>query len=277
MAAAHRANVLRQLSSRLLAELRKVRKNPADIEAVHDARVAARRLLAGGELWAHGVRGWFNLRARLPKVVRRLGRVRNLDVSIELLAKGPPSDQDARRALTEALKDSRKRRRAKLLKWLTPARVKSLSKRLDEVLLSVRRRPLAATPGPSDLAPYFARIAALSAGGGWTSDVEIAHEIRREVRRLRYGHETVSWAYGKADVERAVRVLRAVQEAAGAWQDRCVVSRLAAKAVRKGRVGTAMAPLLARIDRESKQLSRRFALALNELLELRAAMLGEVP
>ncbi len=275
--AANRIGVLRQLSGRLLAELRKVRKNPADVEAVHDARVAARRLMAGGELWAHGVRGWFKLRSRLPKIVRRLGRVRNLDVAIRFLVKGPPSDREARGALAAALKADRKRRRVKLLAWLTPARLQSLSKRLDDVLKAVRRRPLVATPGPSDLAPYFARIASLSAGGAWTSDVEIAHEIRREVRRLRYGHETVSWAYGKADVERAVRVLRAVQEAAGAWQDRCVLNRLAARALRKGKVEVPLAPLLARIDRESKDLSRRFALALNELLELRGAMLGEVP
>ncbi|HEX7898791.1 MAG TPA: CHAD domain-containing protein [Planctomycetota bacterium] len=275
--AANRVGVLRQLSSRLRGELSKVRKNPADIEAVHDARVAARRLLAGGELWAHGVRGWFSLRSRLPKVVRRLGRVRNLDVSIQFLAKGPPQDRAARRALADALKEARKRRRLKLLDWLTAARLKSLTRKLDDVLKAVRRRPLVATPGPSDLAPYFARIASLSAGGAWASDVEVAHEIRREVRRLRYGHETVSWAYGKADVERAVRVLRAVQEAAGAWQDRCVLTRLAAKAVRKGKVEVPLAPLLARVDRESKELSRRFALALNELLELRPAMLGEVP
>lgn len=274
---ANRVGVLRQLSTRLRAELRKVRKNPADIEAVHDARVAARRLLAGGELWAHGVRGWFSLRSKLPKVVRRLGRVRNFDVSIDFLRKGPPSDREARKALIEAFKETRKGRRVKLLDWLTESRLKSLSKRIDDVLKAVRRRPLIATPGPSDLAPYFARIGSLSAGGAWMADVEIAHEIRREVRRLRYGHETVSWAYGKPDVERAARVLRAVQEAAGAWQDRCVLARLAAKAVRKGKVEVPLAPLLARIDRESKDLSRRFAQSLKELMDLRNPMLGEPP
>lgn len=272
---ANRVGVLRQLSTKLRGELRKVRKDPADVEAIHDARVAARRLLAGGELWAHGVRGWFNLRARLPKLVRRLGRVRNFDVSIDFLKKGPPAEREARAALAKALKSARKGRREKLRAWLTAARLKSLSKRMDDVLKAVRRRPLVATPGPSDLSPYFARIASLSAGGGWMADVEIAHEIRREVRRLRYGFETVSWAYGKADVERAVRVLRAVQEAAGAWQDRCVLSRLAAKAVRKGKVEVPLAPLLGRVERESKELSRRFAQSLNELMDLRKAMLGE--
>jgi hypothetical protein len=70
-------------------------------------------------------------------------------------------------------------------------------------------------------------------------------------------------------------VLRAVQEAAGAWQDRCVLSRLAAKAVRKGKVEVPLAPLLGRIERESKELSRRFAQSLNELMDLRKSMLGE--
>ena len=275
--AAMRLDVLRRLASRLRAELRKVRRDPADIDAVHDARVAARRLLAGGELWAHGVRGWFPLRSRLPRVVRRLGRVRNLDVSLAYLAQGPPADRESRRGLAAALEEWRERRRASLLRWLTPARLKALFGRLDDVLKAVRGHPLVATPGPPDLAPYFARIASLSAGGAWTSDVAIAHEIRREVRRLRYGHETVSWAYGKADVARAVRVLRAVQEAAGGWQDRCVLTRLAAKAVRKGKVEVPLAPLLARIDAESKALSSRFEAALAELLALRPAMLGEAP
>lgn len=272
---ASRAAVLRQLSSRLVDELRKVLKDPADVEAVHDARVAGRRLLAGGELWAHGVRGWFSLRSRLPKIVRRLGKVRNFDVSLELLAEGPSAERAARAALSRALRAERKRRRARLLDWLSSARVKTLGKKLDDVLKAVRRRPLVATPGPSDLAPYFARIASLSAGGNWMSDIEIAHEIRREVRRLRYGYETLAWAYAPAEIERASRALRAVQEAAGAWQDRQVLARLAAKAVRKGRVDVPLAPLLARVERESKDLARRFALSLKRLLEHRAHMLGE--
>jgi len=273
--ATSRAAILRQLSSRLLAELRKVRKDPGDVEAVHDARVAARRLLAGGELWAHGARGWFSLRARLPKLVRRLGRVRNFDVSLELLAEGPASDRAARAALAKALRGRRKRRRAKLGDWLSAGRLKRLKKKLDDVLQAARRRPLVATPGPSDLAPYFARIASLSAGEDWMSDVEIAHEIRREVRRLRYGHETLAWAYSPSDLERAARALRAVQEAAGAWRDRQVLARLAGQEVRKGRIKEPLTPLLGRVERESKDLARRFALALRQLMALRPRMLGE--
>lgn len=275
--AAHRIGLLRALSARLRAELGKVRKDPGDVEAVHDARVAARRLLAGGELWAHGIRCWPRLRDRLPKVVRRLGRVRNLDVALQVLAKGPAADRSARRALARVLREWSRRRRAVLLEWLAPGRLRKLASRIDDVLAEIRRRPLVATPGPPDLAPYVARIVSLSAGGAWASDVETAHEIRRELRRLRYGHETLSWAYRAGDVERASRALRAVQDAAGAWQDRCVVARLAARAMRKGRLDVAPAPLLARIDAESAEFSRRFALALNELLELRAVMLGEAP
>ena len=272
-----RLGVLRKLCDRVRAELRKVRKDPGDIEAVHDARVAARRLMAGGELWAHGVRRWTGLRRRLPRLVRRLGRVRNLDVAIDYLSRGPAADRDARRRLASVLRDWRKRRRQRLRKWLTASRLAALTARMDALRLELRRRPLAATPGPSDLAPYLARIASLSANGLWMSDIEIAHEIRREVRRLRYGHETVAWAYRPGDIDPAVRALRAVQEAAGGWQDRSVVMRLAARAVRKGRIEVPLAPLLARLDAESKGLAQRFARALDELLALRGLMLGEIP
>lgn len=274
--ATDRIAVLRKLSSRLNAELRKVRRDPADVEAVHDARVAARRLAAGGELWAHGMPAWMKLRKSLPRVVRRLGRVRNLDVALHYLAKGPAGDRPARRCLSTALRALRRRRREQILEWLTPRRLRKLAARVEQLLKQLRRRPLVAMPGPSDLAPYFARIVSLAAGGVWNSDVEIAHEIRREVRRLRYGHETVAAAYAPGEVERAVRALRSVQEAAGAWQDRCVVTRLAARAVRKGKVELPLAPLLSRIDGESKEFSRRFALALHELIELKRVMLGEV-
>jgi CHAD domain-containing protein len=203
--------------------------------------------------------------------------VRNLDVALDYLSRGPAADRDARRRLSSELKDWRKRRRQRLRTWLSAGRLAKLKARMDELLRELRRRPLAATPGPSDLAPYLARIASLAAGGAWTSDIEIAHEIRREVRRLRYGHETVAWAYRPAEIERAVEALRAVQEAAGGWQDRSVVMRLAARAVRKGRIDVPLTPLLVRLEGESKDLSQRFAGSLDRLLALRDMLLGEVP
>jgi len=260
---------------RLESELRRVRKDVSDVEAVHDARVAARRLLAAGELWAFGAAAWPSLRDRLPRFVRRLGRLRNLDVALLFLAKGPAKDRAARKALGRALRRMRKRRRRRVLAWLEASRVKRLVRLADEVIAEIRRRPLEALPGPSDLAAHFARIHALSAGVAWTADPERAHEIRREVRRLRYAHETLDRAYRPEDHARAARALRAVQEAAGEWQDREVVAALADRAMRKGRVDVPLTPLLARLQSESRTLARAFAEALDGLEAVRPMMLKE--
>ena len=260
---------------RLESELRRVRKDVADVEAVHDARVAARRLLAAGELWAFGAAAWPSLRDRLPRFVRRLGRLRNLDVALLYLSKGPAKDRAARKALGKALRRMRKRRRRRVLDWLETSRIKRLVRLSDDVIADVRRRPLEAMPGPSDLAAYFARVHALSSGLAWTADPERAHEIRREVRRLRYAHETLAWAYPPEEHARAARALRAVQEPAGEWQDREVVARLADRAMRKGRVDVPLTTLLARLQSESRTLARAFAEALEGVEAVRSKMLGE--
>lgn len=260
---------------RLESELRRVREDVADVDAVHDARVAARRLLAAGELWAFGAAGWPSLRDRLPRFVRRLGRLRNLDVALLFLAKGPAKDRTARKALARALRRMRKRRRRRVLDWLEASRVRRLVRLADDVIAEIRRRPLGAMPGPSDLAAYFARIHALSAGIAWTADPERAHEIRREVRRLRYAQETLAWAYSSEENARAARALRAVQESAGEWQDREVVAGLADRAMRKGRVDVPLTPLLTRLQSESRLLARAFAEALEGLETVRPMMLEE--
>ncbi|HYE99243.1 MAG TPA: CHAD domain-containing protein [Planctomycetota bacterium] len=260
---------------RLESELRRVRKDVADVEAVHDARVAARRLLAAGELWAFGAAGWPSLRDRLPRFVRRLGRLRNLDVALAFLAQGPAKDRAARKALARALRRMRKRRRRRVLDWLEASRVRRLVRLADDVTAEIRRQPLGAMPGPSDLAAYFARIHALSSGIAWTADPDRAHEIRREIRRLRYAHETLAWAYPRADHARAARALRTVQDSAGEWQDREVVARLADRALRKGRVDVPLTPLLARLQSESRSLVHAFAEALERLEAVRPTMLEE--
>ena len=76
---ASRNATLDLIAERLDVELRKIRKRPSDVEAIHDARVAARRLLAAGELWASHVSPWAGVRDRLPRILKRLGHVRNLE------------------------------------------------------------------------------------------------------------------------------------------------------------------------------------------------------
>jgi CHAD domain-containing protein len=254
-----RNDVLDRLADWLDGELRKVHRDPADVDAVHDARVAARRLLAAGELWAAPISDWAEIRDRLPRVIRRLGRVRNLDVALDLLKKGTEEDKSARKELTRVFRRDRREKRAEVGDWLTKKKVE----RIREAMKSVVRE-------------HFARVTSLFTGRPWAPSAEEAHAIRREVRRLRYAHETLEWAYKPEDFRRVVKVLQKIQELAGSWQDRCIIEKLASKAVQKGEVSVPLAGFLSRVQEESKSLSDRFVRAATELADLRDLIVGEV-
>ncbi len=267
---------LDRIADRLGDELRKVRRRPSDVDAVHDARVAARRLLAAGELWAPHAPDWPGVRDRLPRILRRLGHLRNLDIALGLLKDGAKEDKAARRSLSRHLRKLRKKERARVGDWLTAKKIERLEKAMKKVIRDVRRKPVLDAPSPPDLAPHFARLMSLFTGRAWAPSPEEAHAIRREVRRLRYAHETLEWAYEPADFLRVVKLLIKIQEVAGDWQDRCVIERFASKALRRGKVSTPLEGFLARIQTESKALSEKFVRVATELTDLRQLIVGEV-
>jgi triphosphatase len=273
---ASRNSTLELLAERLDVELRKIRKRPSDIEAIHDARVAARRLLAAGELWASHVALWAGVRDRLPRILRRLGHVRNLDITIELLKKGTQEDATSRKELSRHLRKYRRKERALLGEWVTAKKIDRIRAAMKEVVREVRQKPVLDAPSSSDLAPHFARVMSLITGRAWAPTAEEAHAIRREVRRLRYAHETLEWAYEPEDFQRVVRSLQKIQELAGRWQDRCVLEKLASKAIRKGKVSVPLAGFLSRIQEESRTLSDRFVRAAGELTDLRQLIVGDL-
>jgi len=267
---------LDRLADRLSEELDKVRKSPADVEAIHDARVAARRLLAAGELWAAHVPWWPGVRDRLPRITRRLGVVRNLDIALDLLRRGTRADEKARRALSKMLRKLRKRERDRVAAWLSRRKIDRLQSRMKKVVRDVRQKPVLDAPSPSDLAPHFARVMSLFAGRTWAPSPEEAHAIRREARRLRYAHETLEWAYEPEDFDRVVKVLGQIQELAGEWHDRVILEKFASKAIRRGKAAGPLAGYLAQIQAESKVLSEKFVRAATELTDLRQLIVGDV-
>lgn len=273
---ASRNATLDRLADRLDVELEKVRRNPGNVDAVHDARVAARRLLAAGELWAAHVAPWPGVRDRLPRIARRLGVVRNLDIAIDLLRKGTKEDAKARQALSRLLRKLRRKERARVSAWLTRKKIERIRDRMKKVVRDVRQKPVLDAPSPPDLAPHFARVMSLFAGRTWAPSPEEAHAIRREARRLRYAHETLEWAYEPEDFQRVVKVLSRIQELAGSWHDRCILEKYASKAVRRGKVPGAMAGYLVHVQAESKSLAEKFIRAATELADLRRLIVGDV-
>jgi CHAD domain-containing protein len=273
---ASRNATLELLAERLDVELRKIRKRPSDVDAIHDARVVARRLLAAGELWSSHVAPWVGVRDRLPRLVKRLGRVRNLDIAVELLKTGAKEEEAARGELSLYLRTRREKARAGMAEWLTEEKVDRIRSTMKEIVREVRQKPVLDAPSSSDLAPHFARVMSLITGRAWAPTAEEAHAIRREVRRLRYAHETLEWAYEPEDFLRVVKSLRKIQELAGSWQDRCVLEKLASKAIRKGKVSVPLAGFLSRIQEESRSLSDRFVRAAGELTDLRQLIVGDL-
>ncbi len=267
---------LDRLADRLLLELRKVQRSPGDVDAVHDARVAARRLLAAGELWATHASPWPGVRDRLPRILRRLGHLRNLDIAVALLERGTKEDAAARRALGNYLRKARRKERARVEEWLTRKKIDRIEKSMKKVVREVRQKPVLDAPSPPDLAPHFARLMSLFTGRAWAPSPEEAHAIRREVRRLRYAHETLEWAYEPEDFLRVVKLLGKIQEVAGQWQDRCVIEKFASKALRRGKVSTPLEAFLSRIQVESKALSDKFVSVATELTDLRQLIVGDV-
>jgi CHAD domain-containing protein len=218
---------------------------------------------------------WPGVRERLPRVLRRLGHLRNLDIAIGLLKEGPKEEKSARRSLSRHLRKLRKKERVRVGDWLSAKKIERIDKAMKKVIREVREKPVLDAPSPPDLAPHFARLMSLFTGRTWSPSPEEAHAIRREVRRLRYAHETLEWAYEPQDFQRVVKLLNRIQEVAGDWQDRCVIERFASKAIRRGKVTTPLEGFLARIQSESKALSEKFVRIAAELTDLRPLIVGE--
>lgn len=261
--------------ARMFAEIRRVLRNPAEVDAIHRARVASRRFLAAGELWAGEAEGWRALASRLSRLIRRLGRVRNIDVSLELLGSGPAGDREARADLARLLKRRRKKQQEGLAEWLTERRVARLEARYRKVRDSIVAAPAGAVPGPSTLRPYFERLARLAELIGSEGDIEAGHEARRELRRLRYAHEMLADAYQPDQFSGDAERFRSVQQVAGVWHDLCILEELAIRAEKKGKPSVSLRPLLDRVRSEAGAKLDGFVIALAELDGLRSRLTGE--
>jgi CHAD domain-containing protein len=263
-------------AGQFLTELKKVRKDSSDIEAVHDARVAARRLLAAGGLWSGGAEGWKELERKLPKLIRRLGRVRNLDVTIEIVReeKGIPRAQ--RQALERALRKLRRKERARLSRWLTKARFRALGAHVRDLSKDVRRRLHDVRPRPEDLGAYFVRLGHLAQKAQKSRDRQETHEVRRELRRLRYAHETMHWAFPEEEFVRAAKLFRQVQDIAGRWQDLCILEEYAQLIRKKKRAAPLLNGVMTRVRSEAKTLSTKFLHSIPDVVSLRPRLLSRV-
>lgn len=194
----HSALSVALLRQRLVSLLRAMPAAQAGDEiSVHQARVASRRLReALPVLGATADEGALDRAGkRVRRITRALGPVRELDVTLLLLAelegKGAAPQRAIARVRAAVVEERQKRRRA-MLAEIKPSRLEKLRKRLVQVAAPAQRKEptrtalAEAAAKASDRAKRL-RAAIERAGGIYLADR--LHRVRIEAKKLRYALE----------------------------------------------------------------------------------------
>jgi CHAD domain-containing protein len=222
MSAPQAAGALVKRTFETFASFRDSVVSGADPEAVHDMRVAARRLrvaLAGFEPYLP--KGTNKLRKRVQRAARRLGAVRDLDVaSIHAESVALEGEQlETRHELVTQLIEMRE------------ARLKRLKRCLERLPWTTMEERVRATADPESnedtpliqaVAPKLVRraysVAMVSADSATADPSPVrVHTLRKKLKNLRYTLEFVSDLYGSAKAP--IKQLEGVQDLLGARQD----------------------------------------------------------
>jgi triphosphatase len=203
-----------------------------DPEELHDLRVAGRRLDAILRQFQSFLPSEFlRIRATLRTVLSALGHVRDLDVALielqDFTRKLPKADRVGVEPLKGHLMSERGRARAQMLSVLDSIWVQ---KNLQELILLLAAPVAAAEASAADLTLHtssslirrrFRKLRKRADLLGVDSSTEEYHEVRGQVKKLRYALEAVAALYGKPAVA-MVRALRRWQESLGVQQDAAV-------------------------------------------------------
>ena len=206
-----------------------------DPEELHDLRVAGRRLDAILRQFESVLPPEFlRIRATVKTVLSALGHVRDLDVALSELQdfgrKLPKADRVSVEPLKAHLMSDRGRTRTQMLSVLDSIWVQ---KNLHELILLLAAPVAASQASAADLALHaapslirrrFRKLRKRADLLGADASTEEYHEVRGQVKKLRYALEAVAALYGKPAVD-MVRALRRWQENLGVQQDAAVAMR----------------------------------------------------
>jgi CHAD domain-containing protein len=194
--------------------------------SVHQARVASRRLReALPVLGARADEGQLDrVQKRVRRITRALGPVRELDVTLLLLAELEGKEAAPVRAIErvrEAVLDERQKRRNEMLAEITPSRLDKLTRRLVRVAAPEERPHVTRTAKEEAAAQSAQRARNLKtaierAGGIYLADR--LHRVRVEAKKLRYALE-IQRELSKARAMIGLARLKAEQDHLGRMHD----------------------------------------------------------
>jgi CHAD domain-containing protein len=215
-----------------------------DIEALHDMRVASRRLREALEIFQifFSPKIYDRLYERVRRVTRALGQARNADVAVAYFSGLLPDSRDlleqvALQDILRRLAKQQKRRRAEMQQGLDKVKPAELPLRFEKAFaarssarprgsrtaLTLARRLLA-----QRLREVFARRRALAG----EDDVEGLHNLRIAVKKLRYALETLDFAAGE-NAKENLRFFKKLQTVLGDLHDRDVFAEIIRKRTTK--------------------------------------------
>jgi CHAD domain-containing protein len=209
-----------------------------DPEAVHQARVATRRLRSDlGTLRDFVDAPWARqLRAELRWFGGELGQVRDVEVLRERLTLHagllPDPDADAARSAIRRLDADHVRARTELLRTLREPRYAQLHRALHDAVVEPKLAPAAALRAadalPGAVKPIWRKLRrAVDALGPAPSDAAL-HQVRIRAKRCRYAAEVAIPVIGRPAREFAA-ALTHVQDVLGEHQDGTVADGWLAK------------------------------------------------
>jgi triphosphatase len=206
-----------------------------DPEELHDLRVAGRRLDAILRQFQSFLRPEFsNLRTTLKTVLAALGHARDIDVALGELDRFSrqliKSERVGVAPLKAHLTSERARARAQMLSVLDSVWVRN---NLQELAVHLGRPSIASEPSAAILALQasprllrrrFRNMRKRADLIKPDSSTEEYHEVRGQVKKLRYAMDAVAGLYGKPAVA-MIRSLRRWQENLGIQQDAAVATQ----------------------------------------------------
>lgn len=250
-------------------------------EAVHQARVASRRLREVlPALAVNDARGWRPVRKDVRRVTRAFGVVRELDVAIghfDETAAATPISASARATTRRLLELQRAAALRATRAMLTPARLRRLQERLDGVTSAIAADADAVKDAMGARVVRRARsVQKAVAGTGAVYMPARLHAVRIAVKRLRYALEAAREARGARPSSQLTQ-LKVIQDLLGRAHDLHVLAERVREAqgivVQRSRATARDLAVLARgLDRECRALHAAFMSRRRGLLTLSAAL-----
>jgi CHAD domain-containing protein len=259
--------IIRQRVAALSRTLPGARKG--DVQAVHQARVATRRIREALPLVARGRTGK-SLKKSVRKLTRALGPVRELDVALmnldQLRNSGDVSEAAIAR-LHQLVTEERQRVGAEMIRLISHYNLPKFQKRAVEA--AARGPEVSGTRDPRRIAAALGRAARRAEG--LHAAIENAagiylpdrlHQVRITVKKLRYALEIAQDLSGSRATAR-IRTLKRVQDLLGRMHDlEMLIARTRAVQGRSGAPNLTLSAdldrLVRRLENECRRLHARY-------------------